>query len=189
MLLSILHPLVVTNYVSGRLHRARAPLPPRPGPSASIRCTQEAHLHQHFRFSVLHVTVFSPGTKCLKSVPCTIQVRDPTQPRRPRPGHRLRNPSTPFQRLADISNTRVTQTRHGSPVPSSPHLQVVANDPFNSDPTDPELMSEEVRNRVKAGEQMPVGTKKIPMVDLPLGATEDRVCGTIDIEKALTEGG
>merc|ERR1712012_1090111 len=30
--------------------------------------------------------------------------------------------------------------------------------------------------------------KKINMVDLPLGATEDRVCGTIDIEKALTEG-
>jgi len=26
------------------------------------------------------------------------------------------------------------------------------------------------------------------MVDLPLGATEDRVCGTIDIEKALTKG-
>jgi magnesium chelatase subunit I len=26
------------------------------------------------------------------------------------------------------------------------------------------------------------------MIDLPLGATEDRVCGTIDIEKALTEG-
>jgi magnesium chelatase subunit I len=26
------------------------------------------------------------------------------------------------------------------------------------------------------------------MIDLPLGATEDRVCGTIDIEKALTSG-
>src|SRR3712207_5995388 len=26
------------------------------------------------------------------------------------------------------------------------------------------------------------------MVDLPLGATEDRVCGTIDIEKALSQG-
>ena len=26
------------------------------------------------------------------------------------------------------------------------------------------------------------------MIDLPLGATEDRVCGTIDIEKALTDG-
>lgn len=31
-------------------------------------------------------------------------------------------------------------------------------------------------------------TTRINMVDLPLGATEDRVCGTIDIEKALTEG-
>merc|ERR1712113_108193 len=29
---------------------------------------------------------------------------------------------------------------------------------------------------------------QVPMIDLPLGATEDRVCGTIDIEKALTEG-
>jgi len=28
----------------------------------------------------------------------------------------------------------------------------------------------------------------VPVVDLPLGATEDRVCGTIDIEKALTSG-
>jgi len=26
------------------------------------------------------------------------------------------------------------------------------------------------------------------MVDLPLGTTEDRVCGTIDIEKALSQG-
>ena len=30
--------------------------------------------------------------------------------------------------------------------------------------------------------------QKIPLVDLPLGATEDRVCGTLDIEKALTQG-
>ncbi|KAG2486433.1 hypothetical protein HYH03_014880 [Edaphochlamys debaryana] len=69
-----------------------------------------------------------------------------------------------------------------------PEMKVVAGDPFNSHPEDPELMSEEIRSAVKAGKQLPVGAKKIPMVDLPLGATEDRVCGTIDIEKALTEG-
>ncbi|WIA38551.1 hypothetical protein OEZ86_001867 [Tetradesmus obliquus] len=69
-----------------------------------------------------------------------------------------------------------------------PQVPVVAKDPFNSDPFDAELMSEEVRQRLKAGEELPVGSMKIPMVDLPLGATEDRVCGTIDIEKALTEG-
>ena len=69
-----------------------------------------------------------------------------------------------------------------------PEIQVVADDPFNSDPQDPELMSQEVRERLQRKEDLPVTTKKISMVDLPLGATEDRVCGTIDIEKALTEG-
>ena len=69
-----------------------------------------------------------------------------------------------------------------------PDIKMVANDPFNSDPEDPELMSEEVRNRLFKKEKLSIITKKIAMVDLPLGATEDRVCGTIDIEKALTEG-
>lgn len=69
-----------------------------------------------------------------------------------------------------------------------PDMKVVANDPFNSDPNDPELMSEEVANKVRNNKQLEVETKKIPMIDLPLGATEDRVCGTIDMEKALTEG-
>ena len=69
-----------------------------------------------------------------------------------------------------------------------PEIQVVAEDPFNSDPIDPELMSEEVRQKLKNNEKLEVVSKKIEMIDLPLGATEDRVCGTIDIEKALTEG-
>ena len=69
-----------------------------------------------------------------------------------------------------------------------PNIHVVENDPFNSDPNDPELMSEEVRERLKKNEKLTLTSKKISMVDLPLGATEDRVCGTIDIEKALTEG-
>lgn len=69
-----------------------------------------------------------------------------------------------------------------------PEIRVVADDPFNSDPDEPELQSEEVRRRLQNGEQIPVTTKQVAMVDLPLGATEDRVCGTIDIEKALAEG-
>ena len=69
-----------------------------------------------------------------------------------------------------------------------PEIQVVADDPFNSDPLDPEQMSQEVQERLQRNEQLPVISKKITMVDLPLGATEDRVCGTIDIEKALTDG-
>jgi magnesium chelatase subunit I len=69
-----------------------------------------------------------------------------------------------------------------------PEIEVVADDPFNSDPNDPELMSQDVRDRINNNETLPTATKKITMVDLPLGATEDRVCGTIDIEKALTDG-
>ncbi|WP_448574007.1 magnesium chelatase ATPase subunit I [Trichothermofontia sp.] len=69
-----------------------------------------------------------------------------------------------------------------------PEIEVVADDPFNSHPTDPDLMSDEVRERLSRGEQLPIAHKPILMVDLPLGATEDRVCGTIDIEKALSEG-
>lgn len=69
-----------------------------------------------------------------------------------------------------------------------PEISVVANDPFNSDPNDPELMSDQVRQQVEQGVDLEVARAKVQMVDLPLGATEDRVCGTIDIEKALSEG-
>ncbi|MEH1837972.1 MAG: magnesium chelatase ATPase subunit I [Nostoc sp.] len=69
-----------------------------------------------------------------------------------------------------------------------PEISVVANDPFSSDPSDPDLMSDEVRQLLEQGAQISVTHKKVQMVDLPLGATEDRVCGTIDIEKALSEG-
>jgi magnesium chelatase subunit I len=69
-----------------------------------------------------------------------------------------------------------------------PEIPVVANDPFNSDPSDPDIMSDEVRALIELGAEIPVVQKKVIMVDLPLGATEDRVCGTIDIEKALSEG-
>lgn len=69
-----------------------------------------------------------------------------------------------------------------------PEIPVVEHDPFNSDPHNPELMGDEARHHYEQGEPLPTTTMKVPMVDLPLGATEDRVCGTIDIEKALSEG-
>jgi magnesium chelatase subunit I len=55
-----------------------------------------------------------------------------------------------------------------------PEIEVIKDDPFNSDPED--------------NINVEIAKIKTPMIDLPLGATEDRVCGTIDIEKALTDG-
>lgn len=63
-----------------------------------------------------------------------------------------------------------------------PDIQVAADDPFNRAPDNPDLVAE------RSEEDIPAAAKKVPMIDLPLGATEDRVCGTIDIEKALAEG-
>jgi magnesium chelatase subunit I len=69
-----------------------------------------------------------------------------------------------------------------------PEIKVVRDDPFNSHPTNLELMSNEVKSKIQNNQEIETELIKIPMIDLPLGATEDRVCGTIDIEKALTEG-
>ena len=55
-----------------------------------------------------------------------------------------------------------------------PEIQVVKNDPFNSDPQNPELMSDEVRAQLMDGKELPTDIVKVSMVDLPLGATEDR---------------
>ena len=47
----------------------------------------------------------------------------------------------------------------------------------------------QVRQRLlETGNAGPVAMIRTPLVDLPLGATEDRVCGTIDFERALVEG-
>lgn len=69
-----------------------------------------------------------------------------------------------------------------------PEIEVVKDDIFNSHISDYDLMSDSVKQNLEAGQSVHTTWIKVPMVDLPLGATEDRVCGTIDIEKALTEG-
>nr|YP_009314664.1 Mg chelatase subunit e [Neoizziella asiatica]SCW23119.1 Mg chelatase subunit e [Neoizziella asiatica] len=69
-----------------------------------------------------------------------------------------------------------------------PQISIVQDDIFNSHPTDTDLMSDMVQELLRNGQVLPTAWINVPMVDLPLGATEDRVCGTIDIEKALNEG-
>jgi len=56
-----------------------------------------------------------------------------------------------------------------------PDITIIKNDPFNTDPKglEKEYETENI---------------KIPMVELPLGATEDRVCGTINLKEVLSGG-
>lgn len=69
-----------------------------------------------------------------------------------------------------------------------PEIEVIADSPFSDDPTHPDTWSDAVRERHEGGENMPVSRRKVRFVDLPVSATEDRVVGTLDIEKAIQKG-
>ncbi len=56
-----------------------------------------------------------------------------------------------------------------------PDIAIIKNDPFNTNPVGLEATYE-------------TEDIKIPMVELPLGATEDRVCGTINLKEVLSGG-
>jgi magnesium chelatase subunit I len=68
-----------------------------------------------------------------------------------------------------------------------PKMKVVVGCRYNCDPDRPTELCEDCRGRAAKGElksaQVPV-----PVVDLPLGATEDRVVGALDLERALARG-
>lgn len=69
-----------------------------------------------------------------------------------------------------------------------PEIEVVDGCRFGCDPKRPDDFCDECRERVAAGEELPVALRQIKIVDLPVSATEDRVVGTLDISKAIKKG-
>jgi magnesium chelatase subunit I len=69
-----------------------------------------------------------------------------------------------------------------------PAMRVVDRCTYNCDPDAPDSgLCEQCRER-KASGKLKARKAQVPVVDLPLGATEDRVIGALDLEKALTRG-
>lgn len=69
-----------------------------------------------------------------------------------------------------------------------PEIEVVSDCPFSCHPTRPEQMCDTCRERLQAGEELAVSRRRTRFVDLPVSATEDRVVGTLDIERAIKLG-
>jgi Mg-chelatase subunit ChlI len=70
-----------------------------------------------------------------------------------------------------------------------PEMDVIADSPYADDPARPSTWSDEIRERYRdADAPPPTAKRRIPFVDLPVSATEDRVVGTLDIEKAIQRG-
>ncbi|TFV54881.1 magnesium chelatase, partial [Mycobacterium sp. PS03-16] len=65
-----------------------------------------------------------------------------------------------------------------------PPIRVVAGDRFSSDPADPDTSSPDGPFAADCA----VETRPVRLVELPVGATEDRVAGSIHLGRALTDG-
>ena len=62
-----------------------------------------------------------------------------------------------------------------------PDQRAVADCPYGCDPDDPERQCDSCRERT----ELPVETRSVPLVTLPLGATRERVVGTLSVADAL----
>ncbi len=69
-----------------------------------------------------------------------------------------------------------------------PEIEVIADSPFNDDPNRPDQWSDLVQEWHTSGRPLTTEVRQRRFVDLPVGATEDRVVGTLDIEKAIKLG-
>ena len=66
-----------------------------------------------------------------------------------------------------------------------PPIDVIAGDRFSTDPAQSDPTSPDG----PFGPDAPVQTRPVRLVELPVGATEDRVAGSIDLKQALGDGG
>src|SRR5262249_40491583 len=87
-------------------------------------------------------------------------------------GHRGTGKSTAVRALAELL----------------PEIEVVADCPYHCSPNEKSSLCHECAAKLAAGRKRKTALMRVRVVELPLGATEDRLCGTIDIERALKTG-
>jgi Mg-chelatase subunit ChlI len=69
-----------------------------------------------------------------------------------------------------------------------PQVTVVQDCRFGCDPSKPASWCTECKERHANDKKLPTTERTTPFVNLPVSATEDRVVGTLDIEKAIQKG-
>ena len=87
-------------------------------------------------------------------------------------GHRGTGKSTAVRGLAELL----------------PEVWVAKRCQYRCDPSDVTTACDNCRAQLASEKKLEPERSQVAVVDLPLGATEDRVCGSIDIQRALTEG-
>lgn len=87
-------------------------------------------------------------------------------------GHRGTGKSTAVRALADLL----------------PEIERVRDCFYACDPRDETGLCDDCHAQLSSGRKLLRTRSSVPVAELPLGATEDRVCGTVNIERALKEG-
>lgn len=87
-------------------------------------------------------------------------------------GHKGTGKSTAVRALAEIL----------------PKIEVVKGCPYHCPVDNISMMCSSCAERFQKGEELPTEMRSMPLVELPLSATEDRVVGTLHIEQTLKTG-
>ena len=87
-------------------------------------------------------------------------------------GHRGTGKSTAVRALAELL----------------PRSRRVRECPYGCDPGDAAGMCRDCASAARSGRKLASEQRVTPVVELPLGTTEDRLCGSLDIERALHDG-
>ncbi|MBF2036251.1 MAG: magnesium chelatase ATPase subunit D [Leptolyngbyaceae cyanobacterium T60_A2020_046] len=73
-----------------------------------------------------------------------------------------------------------------------PPIEVIAGSCCNADPTDPREWDDETRDRLgtepREVSELPTQVIPAPFIQIPLGATEDRLIGSVDVAKSIQAG-
>ncbi|MGD8545931.1 MAG: AAA family ATPase, partial [Candidatus Bathyarchaeota archaeon] len=69
-----------------------------------------------------------------------------------------------------------------------PRIKIVEDCPFNCNPDDLSNVCSACIEKLQEVQKLQIEEKKMVVVNLPLGATEDRVVGSLDVEKAIKKG-
>lgn len=69
-----------------------------------------------------------------------------------------------------------------------PEIDVVPGCPYSCDPENTAHLCPRCSEQVVRGETLSCTRRRVRIVELPVGATEDRVIGTLDLERAIQKG-
>lgn len=69
-----------------------------------------------------------------------------------------------------------------------PSINVVEHCAFGCDPTDQGHLCQACAELLERDDVLPTQVRPVRLIELPLGATEDRVLGTLDLERAIKDG-